>query len=254
MAQGTCTIEDCDRPLYVKGMCRHHYRRANRYGDPLHVRPVKRCAVEGCVKPYLAGGYCEMHYARLRTTGSAGPVERVRAAQREQCSVRSCAETSSAKGLCPKHYQRFVRFGDPLHVPTGAHPDGPIRNCKWCGKEFDRRIGGRLLCCSERCRRIVERLVNSIGRYSLTIDRYREMWVAQNGVCKLCRGEPSGRAIVLAIDHDHTCCPGQSSCGECVRGLLCDRCNNGLGCFGDDPELLRTAAAYIEASTRKDHP
>jgi hypothetical protein len=41
------------------------------------------------------------------------------------------------------------------------------------------------------------------------------------------------------IDHDHTT-------GE-LRSLLCFRCNVGLGNFGDSPEILREAAAYLEA-------
>jgi hypothetical protein len=189
-----------------------------------------------------------MHLGRVLRTGRPGPAERIRAERRAECLIEGCSADSSAKGYCPRHYQRLNRFGDPLHVPTNAHPDGPVRDCKWCGKQFDRREGGRLLCCSEKCRRVVELLVKSIGRYSLTLSQYRAMWTAQGGACKLCRRPASGRSEVLAVDHDHSCCPDQRSCGACVRGLLCDRCNNGLGCFGDNPELLRAAAAYLDAA------
>jgi hypothetical protein len=51
----------------------------------------------------------------------------------------------------------------------------------------------------------------------------------------------------LAVDHNHGCCPGEKSCGKCVRGLLCDNCNQAIGKFRDDPELLLKAAEYLRS-------
>jgi hypothetical protein len=50
------------------------------------------------------------------------------------------------------------------------------------------------------------------------------------------------------VDHDHACCPGTRSCGKCIRGMLCNRCNTGLGMFLDDPNRLRHAASYLESA------
>jgi hypothetical protein len=62
----------------------------------------------------------------------------------------------------------------------------------------------------------------------------------QGGVCILCGGASPDRA--LAVDHDHA--------SGSIRGLLCSTCNTGLGAFGDDPELLRRAIAYLDAHAR----
>lgn len=58
-----------------------------------------------------------------------------------------------------------------------------------------------------------------------------------------------GRTLV--VDHDHGCCPGQKSCGNCIRGLLCDNCNIGLGHFKDSVESLQLAIEYIIRHSKK---
>lgn len=79
--------------------------------------------------------------------------------------------------------------------------------------------------------------------YGISLERYVEMFEAQGGVCAICRGT---YARALAVDHDHACCPGKKSCGECVRGLLCGSCNVGLGNFREDPSRMYAAISYLE--------
>lgn len=76
---------------------------------------------------------------------------------------------------------------------------------------------------------------NSIKRrYGITSADYERMAAAQGGLCAICESKPER----LHIDHEHTS-------GE-VRALLCGSCNLGLGKFGDDPERLVRAAAYLD--------
>lgn len=73
------------------------------------------------------------------------------------------------------------------------------------------------------------------------------MFEAQDGRCAICQTQGSyERGSRLHVDHDHQCCPGTESCGSCIRALLCDVCNRGLGYLHDDPVVLRAAAVYIE--------
>ncbi len=73
----------------------------------------------------------------------------------------------------------------------------------------------------------------------------------QNGVCAICkRPETRVGQTFLSIDHDHRCCPGPFSCGDCIRGLLCDRCNRGIGFFRETAATLRSAADYIERTAK----
>lgn len=81
----------------------------------------------------------------------------------------------------------------------------------------------------------------------LTQEQYNEMLAAQDYGCFICGRKDSGRDgdNHFIVDHDHTCCSGQKSCGKCVRGLLCHKCNFGLGCFEDNGDRLIAAAAYL---------
>lgn len=62
------------------------------------------------------------------------------------------------------------------------------------------------------------------------------MLAAQGGRCAICRQEPGRRA--LDVDHSHET--------GAVRGLLCELCNKGLGCFRDSLDALRRAVVYLE--------
>lgn len=80
--------------------------------------------------------------------------------------------------------------------------------------------------------------------YSISADIYWAIYEAQGGLCALCR-RANGKSKRLAVDHDHGCCPGKTSCGRCVRSLLCTTCNKMLGHLEDDPELVERIWLYL---------
>ena len=57
--------------------------------------------------------------------------------------------------------------------------------------------------------------------------------------CTIC-----GSYAGLVVDHDHKT--------NKIRGMLCNRCNQGLGQFKDDPMLLEMARIYLLASEDDD--
>lgn len=110
-------------------------------------------------------------------------------------------------------------------------------NCKYCRAVLDRR---------DKLRRF----------YDIDVETYDSLLESQGGVCASC-GQPetslsrTGEIKFLAVDHDHSCCPGQKTCGQCIRGLLCSRCNLVLGLVEDDKTLLIDAVLYLRRSERK---
>jgi formate dehydrogenase maturation protein FdhE len=71
--------------------------------------------------------------------------------------------------------------------------------------------------------------------YGMLPGEYEQRLAEQNGVCAICGDTPKKS---LGVDHNHKT--------GAIRGLLCDRCNVGLGCFADIPERLRKAADYLK--------
>lgn len=82
--------------------------------------------------------------------------------------------------------------------------------------------------------------------YHITPAQYWAIYEAQGGCCYGCRRAKGTGRKKLSVDHDHKCCPGPISCGQCVRGLLCSPCNKSvLGHLRDEVEAFHRFAAYL---------
>ena len=75
-----------------------------------------------------------------------------------------------------------------------------------------------------------------LGRYNLSPEEYLELYNNQDGRCGICGAYPEEKN--LAVDHD-------KSTGE-IRGLLCFKCNIGIGLLGDTLEGVERAIRYLK--------
>jgi len=64
------------------------------------------------------------------------------------------------------------------------------------------------------------------------------MFNKQNGCCKICKIHQSKLKSALHIDHNHST--------NKIRGLLCNKCNQGLGLFNDNIILLTNSINYLK--------
>lgn len=95
----------------------------------------------------------------------------------------------------------------------------------------------------------------SLAKYHLTQEEYDRLLDSQNGVCKICGQVNLNGKASLSIDHDHACCKEAGvSCGECIRGLLCNRCNTVLGLTRDSQILLDRLKSYLQENKRVSLP
>ncbi len=125
----------------------------------------------------------------------------------------------SATKLCPRCNQTFSRaeFGKRSY-------------CKPCHNDWQKEYYAK---DKRRARVAVAR-----STYGLTEEQLIALEDSHQGLCGICN-RPCPANNNLSIDHCH-------ETGK-VRGLLCRRCNSGLGMFDDSPEFLRLAALYLES-------
>jgi hypothetical protein len=224
-----------------------------------------KCSLEGCDSTFkVCRGLCNVHYTRARREGTLPPkLSRAVELTCPHCGKAFTDVLSHVANGRGKHCSRKCWDAVRRSEPFGGFPDG-MKCCGRCREikaltefTFSRhRTDGLNSTCKSchaemathpevlaRRREIRGRRVKrdpdyewkySVKRnYNITIAQYNAMLAVQGGRCAICRCLPGagggGRCERLFVDHDHSCCAGDRSCGRCVRMLLCHRCNTGLG-------------------------
>ena len=125
---------------------------------------------------------------------------------------------------------------DAFHK-SKANKDGFNRRCGKCtasyNKEHYKETREKRLAYQREWDR-KNKFRSRFSKYGITLDDYNQMLAAQNNMCAVCKRVPEG---YFYIDHCHKT--------KTVRGLLCLRCNTGLGNFRDDPSILQSAISYL---------
>ncbi len=263
--------ELCGRPAEARDtlLCSAHDRQQKKNGILGPIRRVNTPDVP-CQGPGREGnlcgrssqnkslGLCGGHLAQHRKEQDLRPIKLVR----KRGDVTTCLFTGcryndapDGEGYCYHHW-RQLQNGQTLAPLAWKSNRGRA--------VLDRDIAGNKLCngCREwkpeadfsvasaardglnyLCRRC-QASNRMKAKYGIDLDHYEDVLASQGGSCAICpRTLTAGRR--LAIDHDHGCCPGEASCGNCIRGLLCPNCNRALGLFQDDSAIMMRAAQYV---------
>ena len=125
--------------------------------------------------------------------------------KKKKCSLNKCNKPHYAKRYCRKHYTRFHRNGT---LDTLINPIEESRTYTYGGKRVNYKREWTLF-----------------SKYKIDIEEFKSRSI--NG-CNIC-GESSERN--LQIDHDHKCCNSDITCGQCVRGTVCNRCNKAVDVY-----------------------
>lgn len=245
----------------VKGLCKNCYYRQKRYGSLEHTKVRHSCTVHGCDRLSVAHGYCMLHYQRWMKYGHLDETRPSDWGKRESHPLYQSWRwliRKQSENLCGDWREDFWSFvKDVGERPTEIHRlrridesnfYGPL-NFEWVeanvklNEESDLDYARRYM--REYREKNPERFRNSDLKKSHGIDanEYDKMLLDQGGVCAICgklntaKDHRTGLPRRLAVDHCHI--TGR------LRKLLCQHCNQGLGNFKDDPQLLRAAADYL---------
>lgn len=174
----------------------------------------ERC-VHGHLSPkYEKGGRCvdcSMH-------SSASASSRTYSGARAR--VRTAIKITTEKGFVAKTY-----------VPAKPCKNG--HSLRWVAS------GNCVECDAET--RVKYKEVNKSRRlqkeYGITLEERDAIVRGQDFKCAVC-ADAINLDSRMHVDHCHV--------SGSVRGVLCSKCNQGIGLFNDDPNRMRAAADYVE--------
>jgi Recombination endonuclease VII len=172
------------------------------------------------------------------------------------CLEQPCNKELHARGYCKSHYNKHMKLGtfttsepkEPPHRLTDKNLETKTATCSVCGPTPMRFNKDYWFCVTKRRKNEREKPRkgakyqysygngNYLGLDEITKARLK-LQTEQNNLCAICSA-PAKQNKTLSIDHCH-------ETGK-IRGLLCSKCNMGLGLLGDTAESLRKALQYLE--------
>lgn len=162
-------------------------------------------------------------------------VNRARKEKKRLFCSRACATTQRHKD-----YRTAYVVQDKKRC-TKCHQTKPLTDFSPSSKALDGHLSSCRTCRSQHTKNwqknnvVKYRAKQKQFKYGITPAMEAALYVNQNGVCAICGKSPPDS---LVVDHCHET--------GIIRGLLCRRCNLGLGMLGDTLDSLSSAVRYLK--------
>lgn len=192
------------------------------------------------------------------TTGYRYGCRCPRCTEAHKAALKLQRATTCADPSCNEPRLKHRRTCAEHTRPVQAEPKQTkklTRDCELCGRshtwyesQLVATVRANVIDLYRRtCNGCRQRYIGVIKAHRLDTETAIRLILAE--ACDLCGCRFSiaatGRRNVH-IDHDHFCCPGAASCGSCVRGFLCPRCNHVIASLEGVRDVgLDLALAYL---------
>lgn len=220
-----CTVIECGRPQYAKGVCQLHYKRLWKHGT-----------LDANLRPHDWGAREKHPLYKVWNALMRQAVTEVAPEWRDLWSfVRDCPPRPEGAKHTLQRPDRTKPIGPGNVYWRKVRVTGTPEDVKQKRRDYARewRVANPRKAHDTALKRV----------YGIRVDEYERMFAQQGGVCAICRGHETmasntvGMVARLAVDHCH-------ATGK-IRALLCNQCNRGLGRFRDDINLMEAAVAYL---------
>lgn len=103
----------------------------------------------------------------------------------------------------------------------------------------------RLYREKKEARREYSRRKKIESNYKISYEELEEMLREQGGVCGIC-------GIELTFSPKATACVDHCHSTGAIRGILCRKCNAGIGALGDTASSVAKAVVYLQKATLRE--
>lgn len=145
-----------------------------------------------------------------------------------QLNSENCPNRKKSGAICKKCHCRYECERRKRRI--AADPD--YEKKRWARRKDTHNTSRRAWNAAHKD---AIRRRNYKTKFDKTPEEIDLMFAKQGKVCAICGEIP--RNGVPSVDHIHGT--------KIIRGLLCDRCNAGIGMFLDDPHRLYKAMVYL---------
>lgn len=159
--------------------------------------------------------------------------------------------------VCKKHGGLII---EQVVLNRFSPSNKPYYRCRICRNNSEKNRINKTKYITTRKKHIKNKLPNFINKedknhaytilykFKMNAKEYYELLEKQNYVCAICKKpetqikRKSNKIKMLSVDHCH-------ETGK-IRGLLCFKCNIGIGSFNDSIELFLYAIKYIKTNSQ----